>query len=219
MNQQKKVNSMSMFWEDRYSREKMIWGEKPSTTVGLANKFLEAYGVSRILVPGSGYDRNAKYFADKGYDVVGIELSRTAVEMAKRYSPKVKHLVGSFLKIDLPTKRFDGIYCFNVLHLFLASDRESFVEKCWEALEPCGLAFFTVFSENETDYRKGREIEENTFETKPGRPAHYFTENDLLEHFSAFRLIQTGLAQDPENHGMEGPHVHVLRYVLVQRSN
>jgi hypothetical protein len=86
-------------------------------------------------------------------------------------------------------------------------------------LKPNGLAFFTVFSETEVDYGKGREIEENTFETRPGRPAHYFTERDLLEHFPRFQCIQTGLAQDPENHGRDGPHVHALRYVLVQKSH
>jgi hypothetical protein len=31
-----------MFWEDRYKREKMIWGEKPSTTVQLADNFFQA---------------------------------------------------------------------------------------------------------------------------------------------------------------------------------
>jgi SAM-dependent methyltransferase len=210
---------MSLFWEDRYNREKMIWGKKPSTTVELADKFFEAYEVRRILVPGSGYDRNAKYFAEEGYDVTGVELSRTAVDMAEKYSPKVKHIVGSFLEIDLPKNHFDGIYCFNVLHLFLSSDRQSFVAKCSEALKPSGFAFFTVFSEKEADYGKGGRIEENTFETRPGRPAHYFTERDLLEHFSKFTCIQTGLAQDPENHGKEGAHVHTLRYILVQKPN
>ncbi|MCX6375275.1 MAG: class I SAM-dependent methyltransferase, partial [Armatimonadetes bacterium] len=79
-----------------------------------------------------------------------------------------------------------------------------------------GLLFFTVFSEEEPSFGKGEKIEENTFESKPGRPVHYFTEYDLISHFSEFDVLETGLTKDPEDHG-EGPHTHQLRYIVARK--
>jgi hypothetical protein len=78
-----------------------------------------------------------------------------------------------------------------------------------------GLMFFTVFSEKEESYGKGREVEKNTYESKPGRPVHYFNEDDLREHFENMEIVETGITEDPEEHG-EGPHTHILRYICVK---
>ena len=74
-----------------------------------------------------------------------------------------------------------------------------------------------MFSEKEKTYGKGKKIEENTFESKPNRPTHYFTKEDLIEHFKDFLIIQTGVMEDKENHGEIGEHVHVLRYIFAQK--
>jgi hypothetical protein len=46
---------------------------------------------------------------------------------------------------------------------------------------------------------------------------HYFGEADLREHFAAFAVLETGLAEDREDHGDEGPHVHVVRYLVAEK--
>ena len=66
-------------------------------------------------------------------------------------------------------------------------------------------------------YKQGIEVEENTFESKPYRPTHYFSEKDLLEHFKSFSVIETGIIEQKENHGGLGPHTHRLRYVFVRK--
>ncbi|MHB8771846.1 MAG: hypothetical protein ACYC7J_12655 [Syntrophales bacterium] len=58
--------------------------------------------------------------------------------------------------------------------------------------------------------------EGGTYETKPGRPAHYFTETDLRDHFAAFEILETGLVEDEESHGEEGPHTHLLRTIAAR---
>jgi SAM-dependent methyltransferase len=109
---------------------------------------------------------------------------------------------------------YDAIYCFNVLHLLRSGERHNLLAKCHAALREGGLAYFTVFSEKEPGFGKGRETEPGTFESKPGRPVHYFTDGDLGSHFKDYVIRETGLVEDAEDHGDEGPHVHVLRYVL-----
>ena len=80
-----------------------------------------------------------------------------------------------------------------------------------------GLVFFTVFSEEEPSFGRGEEVESNTYESRPGRPTHYFTEDDLREHFRDFEVIETGILQEPEDHGGQ-PHTHILRYILAKKS-
>ena len=84
-------------------------------------------------------------------------------------------------------------------------------------LENNGYVYFTVFSEKDPSFGKGKELEVNTFESKPKRPTHYFSENDLMEHFKDFKIIKTGVIEEQENHGKIGPHIHILRYIFAKK--
>ena len=208
---------MSTFWETRYAAEGAIWGHEPSKTVERAYVLFKQHGVQRLLIPGSGYGRNTRYFAERGYTVTGIEVSETALALAQAQDSMSRYIHASVLDDVLKDETFDAIYCFNVLHLFLAAERREVMRRCRRWLRPGGLAFFVVFSEEEATYGKGKAVEPETFETRPGRPAHYFTAADLRAHFAGFTIIETGLVSDPEDHSPEGPHVHELRYICARK--
>jgi hypothetical protein len=108
-------------------------------------------------------------------------------------------------------------FVFNVLHLFREQDRYAFIQQCKNKLNKGGFMFFTVFSEKELSFGEGREVEKNTFESRPGRPAHYFTDVDLKAHFAEYDLVDTGIMEDPEDHGGK-THTHILRYIGVRVS-
>ena len=48
---------------------------------------------------------------------------------------------------------------------------------------------------------------------------HFFAEPDLVESFSDFDILETGLMDDSEDHGAEGPHVHRLRYMAAAKKS
>jgi SAM-dependent methyltransferase len=204
------------YWEQRFDKEGMIWGELPSKTACFALEIFRTYEISSILVPGSGYGRNTKLFSSSGYTVTGIEISGKACIMAKQFDPVSQFYQGSVLDMSFDINKYDAVYCFNVLHLFLKDDRKLFLDNCTDKLKKDRLLFFTVFSEKESNYGQGKEVEKNTFETRPGRPAHYYTEDDLLEQFNNFHIKDTGILTDPEDHGGQ-PHTHILRYILVMK--
>ena len=204
------------YWEQRFGEEGMIWGETPSKTACYALEIFSSHEIRSILVPGSGYGRNTKLFSSSGYEVTGVEISEKACTMAKQFDPVSQFYQGSVLDMSFDTNKYDAIYCFNVLHLFLKEDRKLFLGNCTGKLKEDGLMFFTVFSEAESNFGQGKEVEKNTFETRPGRPAHYYTEDDLLVQFIDFRIKDTGILADPEDHGGK-PHTHILRYVLASR--
>jgi SAM-dependent methyltransferase len=112
---------------------------------------------------------------------------------------------------------YDGIYCFSVLHLFRKNDRAAFLGRCRDQLKDGGVLFFTVFSDKDPGFGTGRMVEENTFESKPGREVHYYSREDLVSEFRGFEIIRTGIVEEPEDHGNEGRHVHLLRSVYARR--
>jgi SAM-dependent methyltransferase len=203
------------YWESRFLTEGKIWGELPSLSAHYALVLFLENDVKSVLVPGSGYGRNAKLFSTLGLDVTGVEISETAFKMASQFDPESKFYHGTVLDMSFDNRKYDAIYCFNVLHLFRQQERESFLRECFSKLKDKGLACFTVFSNEEESFGQGNETEPDTFESKPGRPVHYFTEEDLKQHFHRFEIMDIGTLEDPENHGGHA-HVHILRYIFVR---
>lgn len=211
-----RYEQMRSYWDQRFSREGRIWGDESSPTAVMAARLFRDHGVQTVLTPGSGYGRNSRLFSTSGFTVVGVEVSAVAVELARQFDRQTTHHVGSVLDLSFDDTPYDAIYCFNTLHLFYGNERRRLVSQCACKLRPGGLAFFTAFSDSDASYGRGTEVESNTFESRPGRPAHYFTEEDLLDHFRAFEVLETGVVEEPEDHG-EGPHVHKLRYILARK--
>lgn len=74
-----------------------------------------------ILNIGCGYGFESKIFSESGYKVVGIDVSRKALENAKEY--QIETIVGDVQEgIKLPDESFDVVYCAEVLeHLAFPS--------------------------------------------------------------------------------------------------
>jgi len=207
---------MNTFWEERFREEGKIWGDDPSRTAPYAINLFKKAGVHDVLIPGSGYGRNAMAFAQSGFEVTGIEISDKALALARQGSPEIRYHRGSILDMPFDDSMYDGIYCFNVLHLFRKLERVVFLQRCREQLKDGGVMFFVVFSDREPSYGTGRMVEENTFESKPGRDVHYYSAEDLVSEFRGLEILENGMMEDPEDHGKEGRHTHLLRYIYVR---
>lgn len=203
---------MSQYWSQRFAREGMIWGSQPSPSVEWAKQKFLAAGASSVLVPGAGYGRNTKGFAPE-FSVYGIELSEPALELAGVWDPGTTFIAGSALE---PQLRYpvDAVYCYDVLHLFLAEDRRRLIEASLAQVRPGGLLYFTSFSDEDSGNGCGIQLEPGTYEYKPDKYAHFFTDADLRGHFAAAEILETGSfiesLQNPEG----GTHEYILRYIL-----
>jgi SAM-dependent methyltransferase len=208
-------NEMQDYWDSRFLREGYIWSERPSESAHYANRLFNKYDVTDLLIPGIGYGRNSLPFLESGYNVSGIEISEVAIELLKKsdLSNKIKIFNGSLIDMPFEDVKYDAIFSFNVLHLFNRKDRHTIMDKCKSQSNPNGLIFFTVMSELESGYGEGIKIEENTFEKK-GKPVHFFTDEDLKQHFRKFEIIESDLIDEPEQHSKEEKHTHKCRYIF-----
>ncbi len=209
---------MDNYWEQRYLAEGMIWGDKPSLSVITAGRIFTDNNVSVIFIPGCGYGRNADYFIKHGYEVSGSEISKAASEIAIQLHPELRIQNCDSLNWEIIPGTADAVFAYNFLHLFRKDERSLLIGKWSKALRPGGIIFCTVFSENENSFGKGKETESGSFESKPGRAVHYFSEKDLIDHFRNFKLIETEQFEESEDHGGE-KHTHNLRYIAVKKEN
>jgi len=65
---------------------------------------------SSILDLGCGSGRDSKIFADKGYKVVGIDLSKNMIKAAKKLVKNADFKVMGMMKINFKNNSFDGIW-------------------------------------------------------------------------------------------------------------
>jgi 2-polyprenyl-3-methyl-5-hydroxy-6-metoxy-1,4-benzoquinol methylase len=203
------------YWNTQFSKHNYIWGETPSQSAAIALSLFRKYKVNKILIPGSGYGRNSKLFSTSGFDVTGIEIAEEACRLAQEYDPATKLYNGSFLDDNLVQGQYQGIYCFNVLQLFLKTDRIHFVHKSAQLLSPKGLMFFTGISDQDASFGQGEEVEENTFAVKPDKILHFFTLDDLKIHFEGFKILDVGSLEDQVNHTQYGLKSYQIRYIFV----
>jgi SAM-dependent methyltransferase len=202
------------YWNKRFLGEGIIWTLSPCKSAHIAKDKFVGLGIKSILIPGAGYGRNAKLFADSGFTVTGIEISERAIEIARENNVNIKYFNGSILDMPFESEKYDSIFCFNVLHLFLNKERKIVIDKFRTQLKENGLGFFVVMSELEESFGKGEEIEPNTYEPRKGKPVHYFTDSDLSEHFKGFQIVESGMIEEPESHG--GEHIHKCRYIMIK---
>jgi SAM-dependent methyltransferase len=209
---------MKDYWNKRFRNGGMIWSDNPSKSALDAIEKFRSYQINDVLILGIGYGRNARPFIECGYSVTGVEIADEAIKILNKSDLRNKIgkiYQGSLLDMPFNNKLYDAIFSFNVIHLFCETDRYAIIKKCKNILNPYGLVYFAAMSEFDTGFGKGAEIEKNTFDEK-GKPVHFFSDADLRKHFMEFEILDTGLINEPEEHGELGKHVHKCRYIFAR---
>jgi SAM-dependent methyltransferase len=205
---------MSKYWSERFSKEGMIWGSEASPSAFWAKERFREAGLASVLVPGAGYGRNTKVFSSE-FKTYGIELSTAALELAAGWDPRTTFISGSALVSQLE-ERVDALYCYDVLHLFLDVERRLLIEASLAQLRPGGLLYFTVFSDEDPNNGRGTLLEPGTYEYKPGKYAHFFSETDLRVHFAGTEILETGSFTERLHSPHNDDHQYILRYLLAR---
>ncbi|MCT4595657.1 MAG: class I SAM-dependent methyltransferase [Anaeromicrobium sp.] len=208
---------MSEYWQNRYKNKEMIWGTEPSKTAIGAKEIFQHQNIKDILIPGGGYGRNTKVFSDAQFKVDTIEISKEAIYLGKQWDERTNFIHGSVLDMPLTGKIYEGIYCYNLLHLFLEEDRKILIQKCYKQLKRDGLIFCTVLSEKDESLGRGHMIEYNTFKDEKGKIVHNFTQKDMRIHFEEFNILKIGEIQEKIMAPGVGERMCNLRYILARK--
>ena len=121
-------------------------GFEPTESAILTKDFCVENNVKDILVPGIGYGRNAKVFIENSINVTGIEISKTAIDLARENGLEdVSIYHGSVNEMPFDNKLYDGIFSHALLHLLNEQEREKFIKDCYNQLKPGGYMVLQLF--------------------------------------------------------------------------
>lgn len=107
---------MTGFWEAVFHDKQVMWGLEPSQSAVIAGEHFARAGAKHVLIPGIGYGRNARPFIDRGMSVTGIEISATAISIARtRLGLDLPIHHGSVTDMPFDDQRYDGIFCYGLI--------------------------------------------------------------------------------------------------------
>lgn len=179
------------FWEESFTSKKEMWGwEAAKSAVVTKNLFVEK-SLKNILIPGFGYGRNAQVFLEQGMTVTGIEISETAIEIARKHFNEtliIHH--GSVTDMPFDKNIYDGIFCYGLIHLLDESERLKLIKDCYNQLAPNGIMIFTVITKEAQTYGQGDEISKDRFEMFGGVKMFFYDKKTIQKEFSNFGLYE-----------------------------
>ncbi|TYQ00169.1 methyltransferase family protein [Tenacibaculum adriaticum] len=182
---------MTEFWEENFIDKQEMWGFKPSRSAVLTKEFFIKKGIKNVLVPGIGYGRNAQVFSDNGMTVTGIEISKTAIEMArKHYRTTMKIYHGSVTDMPFDNKQYDGIFCYALIHLLDSNERQKLIQDCYNQLTENGFMVFTAITKEAPNYGKGELISKDQYEFHKGAKIFYYDRQSVEKEFNDFGLVE-----------------------------
>jgi SAM-dependent methyltransferase len=156
-------------WEDAYKTS-------PPWDIGRPQPaFVELVGAGElntggVLDVGCGTGENALYLAEKGFSVVGVDLSTRAIDAAKAKAIerklKVDFRIANALSLDFKNGYFDNAIDSGLFHTFDDSDRVDFVREIARVLKTDGRYFMLCFSDKEpTNWGGPRRITKDEIES------------------------------------------------------
>lgn len=190
---------MTEFWESSFRDKQEMWGWEPADSSIEALKLFKKQKLNNILIPGFGYGRNAKIFIDNGFEVTGIEISETAIDLAKKqFGDNIKVHPGSVDSMPFDQELYDGIFCYALIHLLNANERIKLIEDCYNQLKPNGYMVFISISKMDFRYGQGTEISKDTYQPWSGLTLFFYDSDSIKSDFGKYGLINSEIRNEPK---------------------
>ena len=200
---------MAEFWEEAFREKQMMWGLEPAASASAASDHFARCGVKRVLIPGVGYGRNARPFLARGMAVTGIEISGTAIALARAQSDLALEIHHGSVE-DMPYDRaeYDGVFCHGLLYLFDAERRGKLLSDCYRQLAPGGWMMFSLVSKTAPMYGKGARLGDDWYEIMPGVKMYFYDAGAVAREFGPFGMVELSEIEEP-GHGSSLPFLLV----------
>jgi SAM-dependent methyltransferase len=205
---------MTEFWESSFREKQEMWGFEPADAAMATCALFKKLELHKVLIPGFGYGRNARIFTDNGCDVTGIEISETAIDLAKKhFGDKVTIHHGSVSAMPFDHEVYDGIFCYALIHLLNATDRIKLIHDCYAQLKPNGYMVFVALSKADARFGEGTEISKDTFETRHGVTLFFYDSVSVEAEFGKYGLLASEEIEEPANNTSNKPTLKLWQIV------
>lgn len=158
-----------------------------------ADEFLKHLAGKKILDLGSGAGNHAKYFQNKGYNVLCIDLSEEMVNLCGEKGLRAE--VMDMENLILPERSFNGVWAYTSLIHIPKRDVPRAVEEIFKVLKSGGVLGLAV----KEGTGEGLEADERYPGTE--RWFSYFTNDEIKQLFeNSFELISESKTHEGYRH-------------------
>jgi 2-polyprenyl-3-methyl-5-hydroxy-6-metoxy-1,4-benzoquinol methylase len=163
---------------------------------------------------GCGTGNYALYLSNLGFDVTGVDISLSAVKIAKENAKK-KGLQCRFLAADVlgdlneVKETFDFAYDWEMLHHIFPEKRKKYIENVYRILNPKGMYLSVCFNEKDPQFGGFGKYRE----TRLGTILYFSSESELKDLFFPYFLIIE--LKTIEISGKTAPHL--ATYAFMER--
>ncbi|RQO60214.1 SAM-dependent methyltransferase [Variovorax sp. KBW07] len=202
---------MTEFWENAFNEKQLMWGFEPTASAIVARDFFARTGVRNVLIPGVGYGRNAKAFLDRGMSVTGIEISDTAIALARsQLGLEIPIHHGSVADMPFDNRQYDGIFCYGLIYLLDANGRAKLIQDCYRQLSPGGHMIFTLISKKAPMHGQGARLGDDWYERAPGLSMFFYDAASVEREFGPYGLLEVSEIDEPTHGGSALPFINVI---------
>ena len=169
----------------------------PDNDVYFLSEHFKQKGFKKILDLGVGLGRHSIFFAQKGFDVSGIDISEYAVNRLKVISDKnnlnIDVRQANMLKLPFDDNNFDAVFSYNVIYHTDTKGFDIVLSEIKRVLRSGGEFYFTMISKNSWTFSSPeaptRRIDENSIyidgkESEIDVPHFYVNLDDIKRLFS-----------------------------------
>ncbi|MFB5946597.1 class I SAM-dependent methyltransferase [Albibacterium profundi] len=182
---------MTEFWEEAFRDKQEMWGFEPAPSAILTKDLFVEKGIKSMLIPGIGYGRNAQIFRENDIEVTGIEISETAIELArKHYGTDMTIHHGSVSDMPFDNNRYDGIFCYALIHLLGREERTKLIADCYDQLTENGYMIFTAITKEAKTYGQGKQLSKDRFEMFGGVKMFFYDRESIQKEFGKYGLVE-----------------------------
>ena len=182
---------MTEFWEANFFEKQEMWGFEPAYSALLTKDFFLEKEVKNVLIPGIGYGRNARIFIDNGMTVTGIEISKTAISLArKNYGTDMIIYHGSVTDMPFDNIHYDGIFCYALIHLLDSNERQKLIRDCYNQLADNGYMVFAAISKDAPTYGKGKLVSKDRYEIFDGVKMFFYDKESIQKEYDQAGLFE-----------------------------
>jgi hypothetical protein len=207
---------MYEYWESRFRNEGAMWKTEPADSALSALALFKKEKINKILIPGFGYGRNGGLFTSHGFDVTGIEISQSAIDLARKNEISCRIHHGSVTSMPFDHDIYEGIYCYALIHLLNSNERKEFLYSCFNQLAANGIMIFITTSKLTPLFGKGRFISTDRYQIAKGLRVFFYDQESIAREFSGYGLIESKIIEEPVKF-MEGEEPLQLISVICRK--
>jgi len=174
-------------WAREYGRtpERYIWGKVPSEFAKDLVGLLPPGG--RVLDLGCGEGRDSVFFASRGFEVTGLDVSAAGIAKGRRLAAECRadvHWLAQSM-LDVPVAgRFDLIYSYGSIHHVSLRNRDRLFRRLKVLTNPGGVHAHLVFTDAAIYREKSETID-------------YFKSGELADLYGDWSLVRRERGEIP----------------------